>query len=98
MECFDVTHHRRPHTLFFLAPPYWQIPGYRHDFEEQDFHDLANTLSDIQGRFLMTINDTPEVRDIFWHFKIEEVQLRYSMSRNGKARGKEHTELLVANY
>lgn len=39
-----------------------------------------------------------EVREIFKGFKIEEVQLRYSMSRNGKARGKEHTELLGANY
>lgn len=88
----------RPHTFYFLDPPYWQIPGYRHDFEEQDFHDLTRTLSGIQGRFLMTINDTPEVREIFKEFKIEEVQLRYSMSRNCKARGKDHTELLVANY
>lgn len=88
----------RPHTFYFLDPPYWQIPGYRHDFAEQDFHDLAATLSNTQGRFLMTINDTPEVREIFGRFKIEEVRLRYSMSQNGKARGREHTELLVANY
>lgn len=88
----------RPHTFYFLDPPYWQIPGYRHDFVEQDFHDLAETLSGIQGRFLMTINDTVEVREIFKRFTIEEVQLRYSMSRSDKARGKEHTELLVANY
>ncbi len=40
----------------------------------------------------------PWWREIFNGFKIEEVQLRYSMSRNCKARGKEHTELLVANY
>jgi DNA adenine methylase len=88
----------RPHSFFFLDPPYWQIPGYRHDFEAKDFRDLVTTLSNAQGRFLMTINDTPEVREIFGRFKVEEVRLRYSMSRNGKARGKEHTELLVANY
>jgi hypothetical protein len=30
--------------------------------------------------------------------KIEEVRLRYSMNSKMMARGKEHTELLVANY
>lgn len=88
----------RPHSFFFLDPPYWKIPGYRHDFVEQDFLDLAAVIGSLQGRFLMTINDTPEVREIFRMFEIEEVRLRYSVSSNGKARGKEHTELFVSNY
>jgi len=88
----------RPHSFFFLDPPYWQIPGYRHDFAEQDFYDLASTLSGIQGRFLMTINDTSEVREIFKGFMIEEVQLRYSVNHDSKSRSQMRTELLVSNY
>lgn len=88
----------RPHSFFFLDPPYWQIPGYRHDFEAKDFQDLANVLGGIQGRFLMTINDVPEVREIFGRFRLEEVRLRYSVTSKTAARSNEHTELLVANY
>jgi DNA adenine methylase len=84
-------------TFFFLDPPYWQVPGYRHDFEEQDFRDLVAILAKVKGRFLMTINDTPEIRDIFGRFNIEEVQLKYAATNSAKARAKPNTELLISN-
>ena len=87
----------RRHTLFFLDPPYWKIPGYNHDFTEHDFHDMAEILCSIKGKFLMTINDTPEVQDIFKGFNIDEVQLKYSVAKGKKARGKMRTELLISN-
>lgn len=34
----------------------------------------------IQGRFILSINDTPEIRDIFAGFVMEEVQLNYRLS------------------
>lgn len=87
----------RPHTFFFMDPPYWDVPGYRHDFVEQDFLNLAEILSRLAGQFLMTINDTKEVREIFGGFKIEEVQLKYSMSSQASSRAKQRTELLISN-
>ncbi len=101
IECLDfrdlIRRYDRDHTLFFLDPPYWKINGYDHNFVDQDFYDLAECLSHISGRFLMTINDTPEVRDIFKQFWIEEVELKYSMSRKEGARTKKRTELLIGN-
>jgi len=101
IECLDfrnlIQRYDRTHTFFFLDPPYWNLPGYRHDFEEKDFLDLAELLKDLSGKFLMTINDTPEVREIFGRFKIEEAQLKYSLSSSMKARSKIHTELLISN-
>ena len=86
----------RKHTLFFLDPPYWKIPGYQHDFKDQDFTDLAKSLTGIKGHFLMTLNDTPEVRKIFGSFNVEEVTLKYSMSRTKGSRSKPRTELLIS--
>lgn len=63
----------------------------------QDFIDLANSLTGIQGRFLMSINDTPEVREIFGRFQIEGVSLKYSMGRGQGSRDKVRTELLISN-
>jgi DNA adenine methylase len=84
--------------LFFLDPPYRCIPGYKYDFKEQDFIDLTNILQNIKIKFLMTINDTPEVRAIFKHFVIQETTLKYSMSTKAEAREKKRTELVISNF
>lgn len=102
IECEDfrdiIPRYDRKHTLFFLDPPYYNIPGYKHDFKTQDFHDLKNILEAIKGKFLMTINDTPETRDIFHQFHIEKVTLKYSTCTTKKSRSKTRTELLISNY
>ena len=45
----------------------------------------------------MTINDTPEIREIFKRFWIEEVELKYSMSKKEGSRSQIRTELLIGN-
>jgi DNA adenine methylase len=101
IECLDfralIPRYDRDYTLFFLDPPYWDINCYKHNFVEQDFLDLADVLSGIKGRFLMTINDTSEVREIFDRFTIEEVELKYSMSKKEGSRAQVRTELLISN-
>ncbi|MDO5674771.1 MAG: DNA adenine methylase [bacterium] len=101
IECMDfrdlIARYDRPHTLFYLDPPYWDIVGYEHNFVEQDFVDLAQALAGIKGRFLMSINDTPEVREVFGRFQIEEVTLKYSMGKGQGSRDKLRTELLISN-
>jgi len=101
IECMDfralIPRYDRPHSFFFLDPPYWKIPGYKYDFDEQDFHDLLEILQGIKGKFLMTINDTPEIRDIFRCFSIEETTLKYSCCSSIKGRSVVRTELLVSN-
>ena len=55
IECMDfrelIARYDRPHTLFYLDPPYWDIVGYEHNFVEQDFVDLGKTLAGIKGVF-----------------------------------------------
>lgn len=72
----------RPGALFFLDPPYH---GNEDDygegvFEEADFQRLRGLLERLQGRFIMTLNDTPLVRDTFGGFAIEGVELNYRVS------------------
>jgi DNA adenine methylase len=67
------------------------------DFQEDDFGDLVDILKSIKGKFLLTINDTPEVRELFGCFQVKEVELKYSVTRSLKGRGKKRTELLISN-
>lgn len=70
----------RAGTLFYLDPPY---SGSENDygrgvFAREDFAALADILHNIKGRFLLSINDTPEIRAAFDGFHMEEVVLKYS--------------------
>ena len=93
IECLPygefITRYDRPETLFYLDPPYWGCEGDygKALFERADFERLADLLSGIQGRFILSLNDRPQVRDIFSAFDIEAVQTSYSVSRKVESRG-----------
>lgn len=72
----------RPHSLFYLDPPYWGCTDDygRNVFSEGDFERLSTLLEGIDGRFILSINDTPEVREIFGRFTMEEVGVNYRLS------------------
>ncbi len=92
-EC--LRRYDKPETFFYLDPPYYDCPYYRHNFEHADFEALAEALRPLQGKFLLSLNDVPAVRTIFETFEIKPVTLRYSISKVKKTEGK---EVLIANY
>lgn len=49
-------------------------------FSEADFERLRDLLEAIQGRFILSINDTPLIRELFAGFAIEEVGVNYRLS------------------
>jgi len=85
-----------PEVLFYLDPPYY---GNERDygdglFGREDFAEMAAQLAGLKGRFLLSINDTPEVRAIFAGFDQEEVGLSYSVSRGAATKAR---ELIISN-
>ncbi|WP_068087513.1 DNA adenine methylase [Polycladidibacter stylochi] len=100
IECLPyedcIKRYDRPETLFYLDPPYWDTEHYygKGVFSKADFTALAELLKGIKGRFIMSINDTPEIREIFRDFAQEQVSLNYSASAH---KGKKAFELLITN-
>jgi len=100
IECLPyqncITRYDRPETLFYLDPPYWQCETYygKGIFSSDDFQKLADQLKTIKGRFLFSINDVPQIREIFQDFDIEEVSLNYTASSKGQ---KKAQELVIGN-
>lgn len=99
LECaeYDEVIHRfdRPTTLFYLDPPYWGRKLYRHNLGEADFEKLAGQLKRIRGKFILSLNDVPEVRELFGDFYILGVELHYTSQ---KAAGKRYKEVLITNF
>ena len=85
----------RPTTLFYLDPPYWGPKLYRFNFSENDFRRLADRLQQIKGKFVLSLNDRPEVREVFRRFEIEPVDIVYTAKRRTSQR---HGELLISNF
>lgn len=83
-----------PSVLFYLDPPYW---GSENDyglgaFSRADFARLAEILGGIAGTFVLSINDTPEVREVFAAFDQGQVSLTYTI---GSGLPKEVGELVI---
>ena len=55
----------------------------RRVFSREDFGRLADLLRGMRGRFLLSLNDTPEVRALFDGFEIEAVQTSYTIAQRG---------------
>lgn len=68
--------------MFYCDPPYWGCTDDygKEVFSPDDFGALRGVLEAIQGRFILSINDTPEIREIFAGFAIEEVRVNYRLS------------------
>ncbi len=104
VECLDwadfLARYDRPETLFYLDPPYWgsETDYGRGLFQREDFGLMAERLAKLQGRFLLSINDVPQIRAIFGRFRITEVTTTYSISGSAKGNGTARPELLVSNW
>ena len=100
IECLPyqdfINRYDRVDTLFYLDPPYWGSESFygKDFFSRADFAELAKLLKSIKGRFILSINDVPEIRRIFKSFYIKEVQTTYT---SGTQSGKKAAELLVSN-
>ncbi|MCV9939969.1 hypothetical protein OIU35_26755 [Boseaceae bacterium BT-24-1] len=65
----------RPGTLFYLDPPYWGTEHYygRGLFGREQFAELSAALQQVEGRFILSLKDIPEVRELFSWASIETV-------------------------
>ncbi len=82
-----IRRYDRPTTLFYLDPPYFGTEGFygKELFARADFERLAQALAAIRGRFILSLNDRPEVREIFAAFDLVEVATTYSVQGRGAA-------------
>lgn len=95
-EC--IKRYDRPHTFFFLDPPYWKLSGYgTSEFGLEEYQKLADAMGSCKGRTLLTINDHPDIRKIFTGFKYERLEITYIVG-GVKSGRKKATELLYRSW
>ncbi|WP_142850877.1 DNA adenine methylase [Telmatospirillum sp. J64-1] len=101
IECLDfeafLSRYDRPGTLFYCDPPYWGSEGYygKDLFSRADFERLSACLQRLKGRIILSINDTPQVREIFGWAELTPVSTTYTVGGTGKV--KPVGELIITN-
>lgn len=77
-----IERYDRPTTLFYVDPPYWGSEGdYGKElFKREDFEALATRLKALRGTFIMSINDVPEIRDLFSWASVEPIETSYTVA------------------
>ena len=93
-----IRHYDRPDAFFYLDPPYYSSEHmYEVEFRWDDHLRLQRTLRSIKGKFLLSYNDCPEIRELYRDYGIVDFKRVHSMAQRFEA-GKEFPELLIANY
>jgi len=90
-----IKRYDRPNTFFYIDPPYYKAPYYQHNLDLEDYREMSETLAALKAKFILSINDHPEMRDVFKDFRIEPVTLKYTVAKDEQKTGR---ELIIANY
>lgn len=94
-EC--MAKYDRPHTFFYLDPPYWQTEGYGVPFEWPEYEALASVMRTLKGKVMLSINDHPDIRKAFAGLVTHQTDITYSVG-NSNGPQAESRELVITNY
>ncbi|MBU2533350.1 MAG: DNA adenine methylase [Alphaproteobacteria bacterium] len=88
-----------PNTLFYLDPPYWGCEDDygREIFTRDRFAEMAGVLARLEGKAILSLNDVPDVRKTFAGFRMEAVELNYTISQ-ATAGPKKVGEVLIYTF
>ena len=90
-----IKRHDGSGTLFYCDPPYYETGDFI--FDESQHIILRDKLANTKGKFVLSYNDHPFIRELYQGFVMEEVERSNSM---GIAAGgeKRYKELIIRNY
>jgi DNA adenine methylase len=86
-----------PSTFFYLDPPY-------EDSEKLytegviDYEEMRSLLDKVKGKWLLTINDSPEIRRIFKGYYYKSIKEPTRGGRGETIGKKPRKELIITNY
>lgn len=88
-------------TLFYCDPPYYKTEKYYDtgdsEFGKEQHIILRDILSKIKGKFVLSYNDDPFIRELYKEFHIEEVERNNNLG-NAAGGKKKYKELIIMNY
>ncbi|MDN5090991.1 DNA adenine methylase [Aliarcobacter butzleri] len=89
-------------AFFYVDPPYVSTESYYKNtggFGLKEHEELAQLLSNIKGKFLLSYNDSVIVRELYKGFYIRSTkEIRYTLGANKHGKKKSVNEVFITNY
>ncbi len=93
-----IRQYDRDYAFFYCDPPYYQTEGhYEVEFRKEDHVRLRDTLTQIEGKFLVSYNDCEYIRGLYAGYQIEAVTRLNNLAQRYDG-GCEYPEVLISNY
>ncbi len=83
----------------YLDPPYY-VQGaalYKHSFAEADHERLAEALRDARYTWLLSYDDHPRVRELYWWAKVDSFSMTPTVQTSRAPSRRKNQELLITN-
>ncbi|MDJ0578828.1 DNA adenine methylase [Crocosphaera sp.] len=100
----EVVNQKGENTFIFLDPPYLTATKSRLYGKDGDLHtsfnhqDFAQTMKQCQHKWLITYDDSEEIRNYFQDFNIIPWQLQYGMNNYKQGKAEKGQEIFIRNY
>ena len=92
-----IKKHDSKDTVFYIDPPYVMGRGGYYKNEEQAPEEMKKTVDKIKGKFLLSYNNSKQIRGIFCKkYKCDKIKTNYTLSN--LSNDKPVTELLIKNF
>lgn len=89
-------------AFFYVDPPYVSTEKYYKNtggFGIKEHEELADLLSNIKGKFLLSYNDCQFVRELYRDFNIRTTkEIEYTLGKNKHGKNKSVKEVFISNY
>ena len=83
-------------TLLYLDPPYEGSSKKHYENYNTDYNELKEILDNFKGKFLLSINDSSNIRKLFKDYNISTISTQYFDQKTNK--NKDVKELIIKNY
>lgn len=92
-----ITLYDREGTLFYADPPYYEAEGYyAEEFLVSDHVRLKERLDKIRGKFILTYNDCPFIRELYQGYCIISIERQSNIT--APTVKKMYREIIIKNF
>lgn len=93
-----IRHYDRDSAFFYCDPPYYETEGhYAVEFRKEDHARLRDTLAGCKGKWMVSYNDCPIIRELYSGYTITAVSRINSLAQRYES-GSEYQEVIITNY
>jgi DNA adenine methylase len=86
----------RPGTFFFIDPPYTECGDTAYAaWTTADVMKLKAVLDTLQGRWVVTLNDAPAVRQVFAGCRVKAVERAVGINNRTGGKGRRYAEVII---